>query len=118
MSVWAKLEFERSEAGSPRGVIFRLEGALTDSKESYEFLDAVKADAKRGRPVALINLEMVERITSSGIGILCACFTSVLSAAGELHLVGVSKRNQTLLQAVGLWGKLAVHDSEEGVNLD
>ncbi len=118
MSVWAKLEFERIEAGSPRGVIYRLAGALTDSKESYEFLEAVKADAKGERPSALVNLDKVERITSSGIGILCACFTSVLAAGGGLHLVGVSKRNQTLLQAVGLWGKLAVHESEEGVDLD
>ena len=118
MSVWAKLQYERIEAGSPRGIIYRLEGALTDSKESYDFLEALKGDAKGGRPSALVNLEKVERITSSGVGILCACFTSVLAAGGGLHLAGVSKRNRTLLQAVGLWGKLAVHDSEEGVNLE
>ncbi len=118
MSVWAKLQYERIEADSPRGVIYRLTGALTDSQESYAFLEDVKADAKGGRPTALVNLVGVERINSSGIGILCACFTSLLSAQGALHLVGVSERNQTLLQAVGLWGKIAVHDSEEGVTLD
>jgi anti-anti-sigma regulatory factor len=32
----------------------------------------------------------VERITSSGVGILCACFTSLLAAGGGLHLAGVN----------------------------
>ena len=118
MSVWAKLEAERVLPENPHCVIYRLSGALTDSKESYTFLSDLKADVKSGLSTAIVNLEKVERINSSGVGILCACLTSIKTAEGRFLLVGMSERNRILMEAVGIWDLLEHFDTEDAIQLD
>ena len=106
LGVSALAEIERFEPESGGTTVYRLAGAFTDSKESYGLLDKVRADLEAGARRIVINLEKVPRITSGGIGILCACFTSLNNGEGSLALVGVDERNQALLNAVGLWDRL------------
>jgi anti-anti-sigma factor len=118
MSVWAELKTERIVPENPKVVLYRLSGALSDTKASYAFLKTVRDDVKAGIATVVINLTTVERITSSGVGILCTCFTSLRSAKGRLVIVGVTDRNREILQAVGLWSVLDHCATEAEIVID
>jgi anti-anti-sigma factor len=115
MSVWAELEYERIVPENPRTVLYRLSGALTGSKACYAFLDAIRGDIAAGLTTVAINLNRVERINSSGVGILCTCFTTLRNADGRLIVIGVSERNQETLKAVGVWAVIDHFASEADV---
>ena len=118
MTVWAELDFERITPENPHVILYRLSGALTGSKQSYDFLETVKRDIKTGFTTVVINLSQVERITSSGIGIVCTCLTSAQSADGRLIIVGVSERNQALMRSVGVWAVVTHFASEDELVLE
>jgi anti-anti-sigma factor len=118
MSKWEKLQVERIIPENPKVVVFRLSGALTSTRESYDLLEQVKDDTGSNYPQVVINLEQVTRITSAGVGILCACFTSILRSDGRFCLVGVSDRNRILMEIVGLWSKIDHFETEADVRFD
>ncbi|MBU1699413.1 MAG: STAS domain-containing protein [Candidatus Eisenbacteria bacterium] len=102
MSSWEKLEVERIEHEDPEAVVYRLSGVLTDRKDCFDFLDTLRQDVRRGGSCLIINLEKCEHVTSAGVGILAASYTSVTNAGGRMCLVGASNRVLTLLKLVGL----------------
>lgn len=113
MTSWKKLEVERLEPNESGVVVFRLTGLLTNSTESYAFLDCVREDLHHEHNRIVINLEKVEVITSAGVGILAACFTSITNAGGRLVLSCISSRVRTLLNVVRLLDLLQTCPSEE-----
>ncbi len=115
MSVWHKLEWEHLKPENPDVMLFRVSGALIGSKECYEFLEDVRKDISQHVKHIVINLEGVERINSAGVGILCACYTSITNQNGKMYLVEISERNQMLLKVVGLWDQLAHFPTEKDV---
>ena len=115
MTVWANLEWERIVPENPNTILMRLTGALTSTPESYAFLEEIRSDLGKEFTHVVVNLEKVERITSAGVGILCAAFSSAKGGDGELILVGLSERNQVLLKAVGLWDQIKHFDGEADV---
>ena len=118
MSVWEKLEWETIVPENPGVILLRLSGALSSSRESYALLDEVRDNLRANYKKIVFNLENVERLTSAGVGILCACFTSIANSKGKMYLVGVSDRNRTLLDIVGLWDQLLHFSSESEVQFD
>jgi anti-anti-sigma factor len=118
MSVWEKLEWETIVPENPGVILLRLTGALAGSRESYALLDEVRDSFRGDYKKIIFNLENVERMTSAGVGILCACFTSLANSDCKMYLVGVSERNKTLLGVVGLWDQLLHFPSESDVQFD
>jgi anti-sigma B factor antagonist len=115
MSVWHKLQWEQVAPENPGVTLFRMHGALDGSKECYSFLEDVRKEVSAGLKHVVINLDGVERINSAGVGILCACYTSVTNVDGKLYLVGVNDRNQMLMKVVGLWDQLRHYPTEKDV---
>ncbi len=115
MSVWHKLTWDHVKPANPDVMLFRVSGALVGSKECYEFLEDVRRDIKQHVKHIVINLKDVERINSAGVGILCACYTSITNQQGKMYLVEVSERNQMLLKVVGLWDQLPHFATEQDV---
>ncbi len=93
-------------------VIFRLAGKLTGTKECYTFLDALRDDVHDGNTNIILNLEKVSHISSPGVGIVAACYTSVSNTQGRLAIVGAPSRVKTLLKIVCLWDLLGHHENE------
>ncbi|MBC8366523.1 STAS domain-containing protein [bacterium] len=118
MSVWEKLEWETIFPENKGVILLRLSGALGGSRESYALLDEVRDNLRGDHKKIVFNLENVERMTSAGVGILCAIFTSIANTDGKMYLVGVTERNKTLLDIVGLWDQLAHFSSESDVQFD
>ncbi len=112
MARWKNLEIERIEHPDAKAVVFRLAGKLVGTKECYEFLEMVRDDVHVGNFHIILNLENIGRVSSPGIGIIAASYTSVTNAGGTLSVVGVPKPVRTLLELVCLWGMLVEHESE------
>ncbi len=101
MSKWDKLVVSRAEAAGRTVAVYRFSGNLTSGTESYAFLDTIYAETRKKNPIkVVINLEEVEHVTSAGVGILAACYTSIKNAGGTLCLTGMNNRVRVILNVV------------------
>ncbi len=113
MSHWKEFRAEHHGRSEPDVDVWRLSGALTNSKESYDFLEAVRAGMReRPRPVVL-NLEKVDHATSAGIGIIAAAYTSAVNAGARLVLAALPKQVRTVLNILNLLSIIEHAESEE-----
>ncbi len=79
---------------------WRLSGVLTGSKESYEFLEALRARLRSEPRPVILDLERVEHITSAGVGIVAAAYTSAKNTGVALVLTGLPAQVETVLKLV------------------
>jgi anti-anti-sigma factor len=112
---WAKFEATRSPHEGDGIVVYRLHGNLTDSREAYHFYEEFRKAVKEvpGLRYVIFSLEEIDHVTSAGVGILAACFTSVANCGGTLCLSGLSSRARAVLEIVGLLKVIEQRDSEE-----
>jgi len=113
MTHYKVLDYERVAQPEPEIVIYRLSGKMLGTKECYQFLENVRDDVHAGRARVMINLGKVERLSSAGVGILAACYTSVTNARGRVCLIDVPEAVRTLLKIVLLWDLLPHFATEE-----
>lgn len=79
--------------------VYRLSGSLHGSTESYAFQDEVRGRIAAGAAGIVLDLSAVERIDSSGIGILVALMFSAHKAGARFILSAVGER---VRKALGL----------------
>ena len=113
MSAAAKLKVEQARPERSDAVVFRLSGKLTDTKESYAFLEQVRGEIRKGVSLVLLNLEGIEYLSSAGVGILAACYTSAKNAGGRMAIAAASEGARKILEIVCLWEALKRYPSEE-----
>jgi len=107
-----KLTVEREPHSDQHAVVYRLKGKLIGTPECYEFLEALREDVRGGRRRVVLNLSELERVTSPGIGIIAASYTSLRKEGGCLVLAEAPEHVRTLMQLVGLWDLLEKCASE------
>ncbi len=107
------LEVEKVVMESPPVTLFRLAGALTGTPESYEFLDMLREHTSRAPGPVILNLEKLGQVNSSGVGILAACYTSIINTGSRACLAAPPQRLRTILDVVKLTSCFCVLDSEE-----
>jgi len=107
-----KMTYEREICKDTQAVVFRLSGVLTGIQECYDFVEIVRDEIHDGNTFLVFNLEKIEMVNSTGIGILASCYTSITNANGFMTLVATSERVQAVLEMVCLWPLLKHHDSE------
>ena len=108
-----KLGIERIGHDDRRAVVYRLEGRMMDTKEAYAFLEEARGELKKGCRLILVNLSKVDYLSSSGIGILAACYTSARNAGARMGVVGASEPARKVLELVCLWDALERFETEE-----
>ncbi len=113
MTDWKRLEVERIERTDAPVTVYRLRGVLTNTPESYGFLEGLQERVRKGKSRIVLNLEEVEHITSAGVGILGACYTSVSNAGGRICLTLVPARGRTILNVLKLFEFLPEFPAEE-----
>ena len=106
MAGWKKLQSERIVHDQPKAVVYRLTGVLTDTKEAFELLDDIRGAIADDYPLIVINLEKIDHLTSAGIGVVAAAYTSAKRDGSRICLAGVADRGRSLLELVGLWSLL------------
>ncbi|MCA9726276.1 MAG: STAS domain-containing protein [Candidatus Eisenbacteria bacterium] len=112
MTAWKKLESQRIDHEQPQAVVYRLSGVLTDTKEAFDLLDDLRKAIRDGSPLIVINLEKIDHLTSAGIGVLAAAYTSAKRDGSRICLTNVADRGRSLLELVGLWALIEHRDTE------
>ena len=92
--------------------IYRLNGALTDSEESYTFLASARDEMSADPRPLLLDLGGVGHVTSTGVGIVAAVYKAAAHANRAIALAGLSRRNEIILEVVQLLRFIVVFDDE------
>lgn len=104
---------ECHERHEPDLLVWRLSGTLSNTRESYALLDDLRARLKgKARPVVL-DLAKVEFITSAGVGIIAAAYTSAVHAGVRLALAAVPRQAEMVLRVVNLLAVVPSFATEE-----
>ncbi|MFH1842938.1 MAG: STAS domain-containing protein, partial [bacterium] len=88
-------------------------GLLTDTRDCYDLLEDIRDQIKRGYTGFVFNLENVGRVTSCGIGLLAACYTSVKNANGKLCFAAAPEIVRSVVTVVGLGDVFVMYPTEE-----
>lgn len=90
----------RREEPAPNVAVFYVEGNLYGNKAGYAFQLEVRKRFQEVGGRVIIDLENVDHIDSSGIGILAACVVSAKNAGGQITLSAPNHRVKKLLALV------------------
>jgi len=93
--------------------VLDLNGKLTGGPEAETFRGIFKNLANDGKHKIIVNLEKVTWINSTGLGILISGYTTIRRAGGDLVLVHVSDRIESILYVTKLNLLFKAFDSEE-----
>jgi anti-sigma B factor antagonist len=94
-------------------VVLGLEGSLLGGPEAVSLNETLNRFLDEAKLKLVINLENVERVNSSGLGILIKALTTFKSNGGELKLTNVRPNLDKLLVMTKLNTILETYNSEE-----
>ena len=89
-------------------IVFDLNGPLDGGYEGYQIKDAVREKLERGDRKFIINLDQVNFINSTGIGIIAYIFGSISSSGGKMK---ISNANEKVSRVMTVTKLLEVFDS-------
>lgn len=107
------LRSERVRDDEHKAAIVHMSGRMISSPVCYDFLDDVREDIKAGYPNVVLQMENLEWINSTGVGILASIYTSTKNQGGAVYVVSAPDRVKNLLQTVHLWEFLHPCESVE-----
>lgn len=93
-----KFEVEKRDGG----VVFRLAGKLRGFAGGEEILDEVRERLADGDRMIVLDLGEVERMDSSGIGVMAAIVTSVENAKATVRFADLPEQVTKVMTIVGL----------------
>ncbi len=94
-------------------LVLNLDGNLMGGPEAVLINEAVNRFLDEGSLKLVINLEHVERVNSSGLGILIKALTTYKTNGGELKLANVNPKVENLLVITKLNSILESYESVE-----
>lgn len=83
-------------------VFFELNGYLTGHADSYEFLEDAREKIAVGSKKLIVDLAGVEKVNSSGIGVLAAVISSATNAGAAVRFARVPEKVWNIMCIVGL----------------
>jgi anti-anti-sigma factor len=96
-----KLTVEFEEVGETTG-LYRLAGGLYGTSEAFAFQDEVRRKLEAGMRRVAVDLAGVDRIDSSGVGILAAIITSAQRRKAGLVLASLPSHVEQVLSIAWL----------------
>src|SRR6478736_139995 len=106
----AELEVKQRQAGDV--TILDMTGAVRIGEGSIALRDAIRGLADGGKKKILLNLAGVNYVDSSGIGELIANYTTVSRQGGQLKLLNLTDKIQSLLVITKLLTVFDTYDNE------
>jgi anti-sigma B factor antagonist len=94
-------------------IVLDLQGSLMGGPEAVSLNDAINRFLDQKSLKLVINLSSVERVNSSGLGILIKALTTFKTNGGELKLAHVNENLGNLLSMTKLDTILESYDSED-----
>ena len=89
-------------------VIYDLKGGLEGGPETYAIKDKIKADLEEGKRKFLLNLNDVDFVNSTGIGIITSVYSSISGAEGVMKICNANSKVSKIMLVTKL---LDVFDS-------
>jgi anti-anti-sigma factor len=111
--MWKKKLEVGSEVRDDQTRVYTLSGCLFGSSEGYGFQEEVRKEIASGVTKIVIDLSSVEKIDSSGIGILVATMWSASQAGAGLVLAALSARVEKVMSIAMLLDHIEHADSVE-----
>jgi anti-sigma B factor antagonist len=105
-----RLDVSAEERGSET-YVFTLAGDLYGTSEGYAFQENVRKTISEGHKRIVLDLNAVNRIDSSGIGILVALMFSAYNSGGGMVLAALQPKVKELLSMVMLLERIEHADS-------
>jgi anti-sigma B factor antagonist len=94
-------------------IVLNLQGSLMGGPEAVSLNDAINRFLDQKSLKLVINLSNVERVNSSGLGILIKALTTFKTNGGELKLAHVNENLENLLIMTKLNTILESYDTED-----
>lgn len=94
------MKIQREDSGSV--AILRLSGKLMGGPDAEAFQSVVQTVLDQGCRHLLVDLGEVNWINSTGLGILISSYTTLRKRGGQLKLLNVSKRIESILMVTKL----------------
>lgn len=91
--------------------IISVSGKLLGGADTDEVHELVKSLIADGLKKQIIDLSKVDRLNSSGLGAIMACFISLKNAAGRLKIAGLSDRLRILFVMTKLDTVIEIFDT-------
>lgn len=91
--------------------VYKLSGDLYGTAEGYAFQEDVRTKVSEGNRRIVLDLSAVNRVDSSGIGILVALMFSAYNAGGGMVLAALQPKVKELLSMVMLLDRIEHADS-------
>jgi anti-sigma B factor antagonist len=89
-------------------IVFDLKGALEGAHDAYQIKETVKEKIQEGHRKFLINLDQVDFINSTGIGIIAHVFHAISSSGGKMK---ISNANEKVSRVMTVTKLLEVFDA-------
>jgi anti-sigma B factor antagonist len=93
--------------------IFDLNGRIAAGSETTDLRDALNQFAGRSHPNVILNMQHVNFVDSTGLGILVLGHSAMKQAGGALKLLNLSKRAAALLILTKLSTVFEMFDDEQ-----
>jgi len=94
-------------------VILELNGKLMGGPDAATFNDTLKTLIHEGQRNFLVDLARVNWVNSTGLGILISGYSTVRRGGGDLRLLNVSERVESIFMVSKLHTVFASYSNEE-----
>lgn len=82
--------------------VFDLSGSLEGGPDSFKIRDAVKEVIDKGGRKFLLNLDKVNFVNSTGVGIITAVYTSIANADGKMKISNANEKISRVMMVTRL----------------
>jgi anti-sigma B factor antagonist len=83
-------------------IILDLQGKLMGGPDADSFRDLIRGLIDEGMKKVIVNLSNVKWVNSTGVGILITGYTTLRRSGGDLKLLNVSEKIQSILYVTKL----------------
>jgi anti-anti-sigma regulatory factor len=112
MTHWKAMEWQTAVDAASGIRVYRLAGVLTDSRDTFTFIEQVRTELRSDPRPVLLDLGGVGQLTSADIGMVATIYASAKNAKATLALSGLNAGARRLLDIVHLFEFIATFANE------
>jgi anti-sigma B factor antagonist len=93
--------------------IIRLSGKLSTKAEILDFNNQIQKLKVQGVKRIVIDLSELDWMSSSGLGALISCYTTIRNIGGDVYISNLSSKIESILKLTKLDSIFEIYDSTE-----
>ena len=82
--------------------VYDLKGGLEGGPDTFAIKDDVKKELDQGRRKFLLNMDGVDYVSSTGVGIIVSVYSSIMSAGGSMKISNANTRVSRIMMITKL----------------